>query len=45
MEANPQHEILWDATDRFGQRVASGVYLYRLKVGDESQARKMMLLK
>ncbi|UCC44090.1 MAG: T9SS type A sorting domain-containing protein [Candidatus Zixiibacteriota bacterium] len=45
MDANPQHEVLWDATDRFGQRVASGVYLYRLKVGDESQARKMMLLK
>ena len=35
----------WDATDRNGQRVASGVYLYRLKVGDEQQTKKMLLLK
>jgi hypothetical protein len=39
------YEIVWDGTDRFGQRVATGVYLYRLRVGTEVQTKKMLLLK
>ncbi len=39
------HEIEWDATNRSGQRVATGIYLYRLKVGDEQQTKKMLFLK
>jgi hypothetical protein len=35
----------WDATNLGGQRVSSGVYLYRLRVGDENQTKKMLLLK
>ena len=35
-----EHRIEWDATG-----LASGVYLYRLTMGDFSQTRKMMLLK
>ncbi|MBI5266759.1 MAG: T9SS type A sorting domain-containing protein [candidate division Zixibacteria bacterium] len=35
----------WDATNLSGQRVSSGVYLYRLQVGNESQTKKMLLLK
>ena len=35
----------WDGRDHRGQRVASGVYLYRLQVGPVSQVRKMVLVK
>ncbi len=40
-----QHSIIWDGKNENGSQMASGVYLYRLKIGDTSKARKMMLLK
>ncbi len=39
------HQVTWDGTDGAGKQVASGIYLYRLQVGDASQAKKMLLLK
>lgn len=39
------YEILWDATDEHGTRVASGVYLYRLEVNDFTAVRRMLMLK
>lgn len=39
------HQVTWDGTDGSGKRVASGVYLYKLQVGDASQSKKMLLLK
>jgi hypothetical protein len=45
MEASSQHSVVWDATDNLGQRVSTGIYLYRLKIGDESKSHKMLLLK
>ena len=35
----------WDGTDEAGAKVASGVYVYRLQVGEFSQVRRMLLLK
>ena len=35
----------WDGRDHRGQRVASGVYLYRLQAGPVAQVRKMVLVK
>jgi hypothetical protein len=35
----------WEGTDDFGNKVASGVYLYRLMVGTEQFLGKMNLLK
>lgn len=40
-----QYSIIWDGTDIDGKKVASGIYLYRLKVGDADKTKKMVLLK
>ena len=39
------HTVMWDGTDDSGQRVASGVFLYRLVSGDQVFSRKMLLMK
>lgn len=40
-----EYRMQWNATTETGQRVASGVYLYRLQVDAEAQTRKMLFLK
>lgn len=40
-----QHSVTWNSADRFGQTVASGIYLYRIKAGESVASRKMVLLK
>ncbi len=40
-----EHSVTWDGTNAAGERVASGVYLYRLKADDFTDSRKMLLLK
>ncbi len=39
------YRVEWDGSDRSGNLVASGVYLYRLDAGGRSLARKMILLR
>jgi hypothetical protein len=39
------HKIEWDGTDDNGEKVASGVYFYRLKAGEARIIKKMVLLK
>jgi hypothetical protein len=39
------HRVLWDGRDDVGRAVASGVYVYLLKAGAFSAARKMVLLR
>lgn len=39
------HSVTWDATNQSGAPVGSGVYIYRLTVGEEVQSRSMTLIK
>jgi len=43
---NKQSEVIWDGTNQHQSKVASGIYLYRIK-GDNQQSlvKKMMILK
>ena len=38
------YEARWNGTDDLGNRVSSGMYIYRLKSGNFTQAKKMVLL-
>lgn len=44
VEAGAQH-VFWNGTDEGGQRVASGVYIYRMQAAEKTAIRKMMLIK
>ncbi len=37
--------VPWNGTDSFGRPVASGIYLYRLVRGNDSEVKKMVLVK
>ena len=39
------HQVVWDGKDDFGHDTASGIYLYRLQSGDQSQIRRMTLIR
>jgi hypothetical protein len=39
------YQVEWDATNSGGQGVATGIYLYRLQVDQESKTKKMLFLK
>ena len=37
--------VVWDGKDDRGWEVSSGIYVYRLVAGDNTQSRKMLLLR
>jgi len=39
------YEVTWDGSSDIGERVATGVYFYRLERGDIRESKKMLLLK
>jgi hypothetical protein len=39
------YEVIWDGKDDRGEGVSSGVYFYKLKAGDYSETKKMILMK
>ncbi len=40
-----RHVVRWNGRNESGERVASGLYFYRLRSGDKSITRKMVLIK
>ena len=39
------HEIIWDGTNNFGSKVASGNYIAKMEFGNFAKSIKMTLLK
>ena len=39
-----EHELTWDGRDAQGRPVATGVYVYRLQVDEQTHTRKMVKL-
>ena len=39
------YDIIWDGTNDSGVKLASGVYVYRMKAGNFTQIRKLILMK
>ncbi|NIT55736.1 MAG: T9SS type A sorting domain-containing protein [Aliifodinibius sp.] len=37
------HKVEWNGMDDMGNEVASGVYIYQLRIGEHSQSQKMVL--
>ncbi|UCD64186.1 MAG: T9SS type A sorting domain-containing protein [Candidatus Zixiibacteriota bacterium] len=46
-EARPagQHSVVWDGTDENNRPVSTGLYFYRIKAGDYTDSKKMLMLK
>jgi len=44
MQTVGSHDIKWDGRDDLGNRLASGVYIYRLQTAEFTQTKKMILL-
>ncbi|CUT00365.1 FG-GAP repeat domain-containing protein [Candidatus Kryptobacter tengchongensis] len=40
-----KHKITWDGTDENGNKVASGVYIYKISAGKFEASKKMLLLR
>ena len=39
------HVLNWDGRDKIGEKVATGMYIYRIKAGDFIEDKKMLLVK
>ncbi|MBC8527222.1 MAG: caspase family protein [Candidatus Cloacimonetes bacterium] len=39
------HSVIWDGKDENGNLVSSGIYLYKLKTGNKTAVKKMILLR
>jgi hypothetical protein len=40
-----EHSVVWNGTDDNGRGVASGIYFYRMRAGEYTDTRKMILMK
>lgn len=42
---NGQYSVVWNGDNNFGEKVSSGIYLYRMQAGKYIKSMKMLLLK
>jgi flagellar hook assembly protein FlgD len=40
-----RHQVVWDGRDDAGNTVSSGVYMYRLRAGNFTATRKMLVIR
>lgn len=40
-----KHTVSWNGKDEFGNSVSSGIYFYKISIGNESIVKKMLLLR
>ena len=40
-----RYQIVWNATNDFGQALSSGMYIYRIQAGDFVSVKKLVLMK
>ena len=40
-----QHSIIWNGKDDNNKTVSSGIYFYKIKLGDFQATRKMLMMK
>ena len=40
-----KHSIIWSGCDQNGHQVSSGIYLYKIKAGNQESTKRMLLLK
>lgn len=43
--AEGKHSIVWNGRDSSGRQVISGIYLYRIKAGNRTAVKKMLLMR
>jgi M6 family metalloprotease-like protein len=39
------HTIIWDGRNQFDQNISSGIYIYKMKVNNNAETKKMILIK
>jgi len=39
------HKVKWDGKDSRGQKVSSGIYIYKINLNQFTQSRKMLLIR
>ncbi len=39
------HNIVWSGDDNYGKGVSSGVYFYKIRIGEKESIRKMLMMK
>ena len=40
-----EYEVVWDGKDEKGNSLSSGIYFYRLAIGEQTETKRMLLLK
>ena len=39
------HSVIWNGTDETGNRVSSGIYIYKLQAWEFTKSNKMLLIR